>query len=291
MRRCRRTIGPWWALSTRAANRGFDDIRHNSSASRTRLLCFFLVTYEALDFVGGPVGHPLDRLAAAQRRPHGWSPQRPIAWHGGASYGACSTWMHTPCAAAIASPPSFYCRVFAGKARFEAACGRLVPTADRRSTTRVRSALSAIVVSEARKFCEVGTQNLRMSLRGRVSRGFVRALFTASRFDAVRISAPDFRAGLPRAEAILLPSISAAEPGKAARSIITATATGKARRFDAHWPVADTLDAGKPPPHCPAAAVAVPQVGDDVAGQHVLCATCVADIISLLPAGSYTDAH
>jgi hypothetical protein len=110
--------------------------------------------------VGGPVGYPLDRLAAAQRRPHGWSPQRPIAWRGGASYGACSTWMHTPCAAAIASPPSFYCRVFAGKARFEAACGRLVPTADRRSTTRVRSALSAIVVSEARKFCKVGTRSL-----------------------------------------------------------------------------------------------------------------------------------
>ena len=83
-----------------------------------------------------------------------------------------------------------------------------------------------------------------MSLRGRVSRGLVRALITASWFDAFRISAADFRAGLPSAEAILLPSISAAEPGQAAKPIITATAAPQARRFDAHWPVADTLDAG-----------------------------------------------
>ena len=70
-----------------------------------------------------------------------------------------STWTNTPCAAAIASLPSFYCRVFTGKARFEAACGRLVPTADRRSTTRVRFALSAIMVAEARKLCGVRREN------------------------------------------------------------------------------------------------------------------------------------
>jgi hypothetical protein len=67
---------------------------------------------------------------------------------------------NTPCAAVIASLPSPYCRVFTGKARFEAACGRLVPTADRWSTTRVRSVLSAIIVAEARKLCEVGPRSL-----------------------------------------------------------------------------------------------------------------------------------
>ena len=67
------------------------------------------------------------------------------------------------------------------RARCEAACGRQVPTADRRSTTRVRFALSAIMGPEARKLCGAGTRSLRMSVRGRRERTWVQFLSASGR--------------------------------------------------------------------------------------------------------------
>ena len=63
----------------------------------------------------------------------------------------CSHYAHSLCGCGKPQP-CFHCRVITGDARFEAACGSPVPTADRRPTTRVQLALSARMAPMASKF-------------------------------------------------------------------------------------------------------------------------------------------
>jgi len=93
------------------------------------------------------------------------------------------------------SLPSLYCRVFTGKARFEAACGRLVPTADRRSATRVRFVLSAIMFSEARKLFGAGRGYHTIcskSYAGFINMGVIAAGSRCGRFGSTALSGNEF---------------------------------------------------------------------------------------------------